>query len=79
MFTICIRDGDTYYRARVSLNWAKRHDNGAMVSIGLTVGVDLSRAAFERLGSLKPLTKKQYEHSGCQSSCTLRGDAKCSW
>lgn len=78
---ITIRHGDTYYRASVSLAWARRHDNGALVSCGLTVGENLSLQAFRRLrpAQLTVITKEQYNHSGCQSRCKLRGDTICQW
>jgi hypothetical protein len=79
---ISIRYGEKFYRAEVTPQWARTHDNGALISIGLTVGEDLSRLAFSHLRAAHRLTEVsalEFNHSGCQSSCTLRGDAKCSW
>ncbi len=79
---IYIRDGEAYYRAEVSLAWARRHDNGALVSCGLTVGKDISRRVMRGLvtrGQAIPVTRDQWNHSGCQSSCVLRGQADCRW
>jgi len=84
MATVYIKDPatDRYYRARVSQRWLERHDNGCLVSIGLTVDKDLTRKSLDRLrgaGRLDEVTKDQWNHSGCQSSCTLRGAAACRW
>jgi len=72
-----------YYVASVSPAWARRHDNGALVSCGLTVGdSSLSAAAFktlEKAGALREISREDYNHSGCQSGCIRRGDPKCIW
>jgi hypothetical protein len=78
-----------YYRARVTDAWWRRHDNGAMISCGLTVDEVnsrgrkwLSSAGLERLrgqGRLTEVTREQWNHSGCQSSCVLRGGKRCQW
>ena len=67
-----------YYRAELSRAQALRLDNGALISCGLTVGRDLSRRQLARL-QVTEVTAEEWNHSGCQSSCTLRGAAKCSW
>jgi hypothetical protein len=92
MLSIAIRDtqNSKYYRAAVSISWAKRHDNGALISCGLTIDepsawsghVWLTRRAFDRLqktGAVKEITHDQWNHSGCQSSCVLRGAKECRW
>jgi hypothetical protein len=71
-----------YYKADVSQQWCIKHDNGCLVSIGLTVDEDLPRASLEwlrRNGRLTEVTHEQWNHSGCQSSCTLRGAKECRW
>lgn len=89
MLRITIRDlsadadsGRRYFRATVTVGWAKRFDNGALVSCGLTVDDDLPRDTFNRLmttGRVVAVSFDEWNHSGCQSSCTLRGDAACRW
>ena len=82
MLTISIRDGEKYYAARVTPQWAERHNNYAMISLGLTVDKDLSRRAFNALmktGRVKDVSAEEYQHSGCQSSCIRRGAAQCRW
>lgn len=84
MITISIRDLTTqkYYRATVSLTFARRHDNGALISCGLTVPDDLSKRSLQALIARKQATEITYEqwnHSGCQSSCVLRGAKECRW
>ncbi len=79
-----------FYRARPSMAWIKRHDNGALISCGLTVDepsaysgtvwlTDRAFKALESRGVVVEITEQQWKHSGCQSSCILRGNAKCSW
>jgi len=71
---------DRYYRAQVSQQWAVRHDNFALVSVGLTVGEDLSLQSFKRLGpTAVEVTHTEWNHSGCQSACQLRGAKECRW
>lgn len=95
MLTITIKDPATskYYKARVSISWAKRHDNGRLISCGLTIDeksaydgttVYLTRGGFERLKRTRPtavreITALESQHSGCLSSCILRGADRCSW
>jgi len=83
MRTISIRNGEHYYRATVSLTWARRHDNGALVSCGLTVGesgftIGMLNTLIKR-GQAAEITREQWNHSGCQSSCILRGNSECRW
>ena len=74
-------DGATprYYRIRVSQQWAVRHDNYALVSIGLTVGHDLSKRAFDRVADKVEVSRDEWNHSGCQSACVMRGAKECRW
>ncbi len=70
---------DKYYRCEVSQRWLAKHDNGAVFSCGLTVGQDgLTMASFQRLNRTE-VTREQWNHSGCQSSCVLRGGKECRW
>ena len=71
-----------HYRADVSTQWARRHDNGALISCGLTVPDDLSRASLRALivkGRASTCTHDEWNHSSCQSACVRRGDAVCRW
>lgn len=83
--TVVIADAahGKYYRARVTQAWAERHNNGALVSLGLRVGMDgftpRMLASLRGQGRLTEITEQTWNHSGCQSSCVLRGAAKCSW
>lgn len=67
-----------YWRLSLSLRQYRKHDNGAMISCGLSVPKDISRNAL-RYCSPVAVTKEQWNHSGCQSSCVLRGAATCRW
>lgn len=76
------RHGEKFYRLTVSQRWAEQHDNGALVSCGLEVGKDLTERSLKALvqrGQAVEVTKDEWNHSGCQSSCVLRGAQKCSW
>lgn len=80
--TIAIKDpkNGKFYRATVSQSWAIRHDNFALVSCGLTVDDDLTRASFNRLGAARvEITHQEWNHMGCQSGCVLRGAKECRW
>ena len=76
---IAIKDGNKYWVADVSSRWAQAHDNGALVSCGLTVGSDLSKRSFNRIKTKHQTSIQEYNHSGCLSYCTLRGDNHCQW
>lgn len=80
---IYIKDGNKYYRANVSPGWAQTHDNGALVSCGLTVGRDgftaRMLAGLIRRRRAIEVTESEWQHSGCQSSCILRGAERCTW
>ncbi len=82
MWTVYIRSGEKYYHATVSRVWLAKHDNGATVSCGLAVGTDLRQSQLDcliRQGKAKEVSKEKWNHSGCQSSCILRGDNECRW
>lgn len=72
-----------FFEVYVTSQWAARHDNGALISCGLTVGQDgFTAAAWERAKAVflsREMSEQQYRHSGCQSGCVLRGNAKCRW
>ena len=88
---ITIKDprDDTYYHYAATPRWADAHDNGALISCGLTVDEAgssgkpyLSAATFDRMkkaGEVKQIANEEWKHSGCQSSCVLRGNKRCSW
>lgn len=82
MLTISVRDGEKFYKVTVTPQWAERHNNFALVSLGLTVGHDLTPRAWEsakRRFRVIEVTKGEYQHSGCQSQCTQRGNSECRW
>jgi hypothetical protein len=67
-------DADRYFRLRLTQRQARRLDNGAMVSCGLALtGKQISRLDAEEM------TKDEWNHSGCQSRCVMRGDNICQW
>lgn len=72
-----------YWVANVPPEWVKRHDNGAMISCGLTVGSGgLTKRQFNVMKGKYPckeVTQDEWNHSGCQSSCKRRGDKECRW
>lgn len=79
---ISVKDNRTqpprYFFIDQPISWVKRHDNGCLVSIGLTVPVDLSPRAFDRLKKTE-ITYSAWNHSGCLSSCVMRGRDTCRW
>lgn len=86
MFKISIKDprDDSYWMYTATPQWAARHDNGVLVSIGLRVGEEsLKAATFDRMKKarvgLKRISRDEWNHSSCQSSCTQRGDKACRW
>jgi hypothetical protein len=84
MLTISVRDGESFYVVKVTPKWADKYDNGAVISCGLTVPVDISRQAFERYRKRYPdrvvnVSRDEYQHSGCQSSCIRQGARECRW
>ena len=72
---IYIRSADQYYRYDASPRWAKEHDNGALVSCGLTVGESLK--SVPRMAV--KVSKAEWNHSSCLSRCKDRGDNICQW
>ena len=71
--------GHKYYRASVSQAWAIKHDNGALFSFGLTVGEDgLTEKHLARIDKVE-VSHDEWNHSGCQSGCVLRGAKECRW
>jgi GH24 family phage-related lysozyme (muramidase) len=83
MFTITVRNGELFYRAQLTHRQYMRHDNGAMVSCGLTVGRDGFRestlARWIKAGTAREITREDWQHSSCQSSCIRRGATACRW
>ena len=85
MLRVTIRDKENrkFYKMAVSQAWAEKHDNGALISCGLTIGEHgFTRRMFQlaqyRFSHIE-LTEEQWNHSGCQSSCILRGNDICRW
>lgn len=72
-----------YYQVWLTRRDVNRYDNCALVSCGLTVGEgSFKKGSLLRLiaeGRTTPITEEFYKHSGCQSSCKLRGDKECRW
>lgn len=69
-----------YYRATIPVSVARRVDNGVMVSCGLTVGVDkVPLDDWIWKGWAVEVSKDEWNHSGCQSECVLRGGKSCRW
>ncbi len=94
MIRVSIKDPrhDTYWFYDASVAWVRRHDNGVIVSCGLTVGEKssysgkayLSETTFDRMKktekkNLRAVTLDEWNHSGCQSQCVLRGNPTCRW
>lgn len=84
MLPITIHDATTnrYYRATLSLRQARRHDNGALISCGLSVPDDLrpsTLASWLKKGIAREISHDEWNHSGCQSYCKRRGDTECRW
>lgn len=69
--------GNEYYKMTLTHKEAKRLDNGAMVSCGITAPDCIDK--WVKTGKASVVTKEQWNHSGCQSRCVLRGDDKCQW
>ncbi len=75
-------DSIAFYRCRVTPAFAERHNNYCLVSIGWNIGVDLPIKSFEylkRTGRAVQVTADEWNHSGCQSACKLRGAYECRW
>ena len=74
--TVADKERNTYYVIHVTPEWFKKHNNGHMFSLGLSIPEDISRTTAVRL----PHTLISYEnwkHSGCLSRCVKRGDSLC--
>ena len=70
------------FRLEVSQDWASRHDNGALISCGLEVPDDLPESTLGSLlaiGKARECSYEEWNHSGCQSRCKLKGDLACQW
>ncbi len=79
---VYIKDRNVYYKAFVSRAWAQGHDNGVMFSCGLKLVEDVKAEALDELlrkGQAVQVTFDEYNHSGCQSECVLRGGKTCRW
>ena len=61
-----------------SAAWLKKNDNGHAVSIGFEVPREMSMAQLRALKA-REVSWDTWKHSGCQSSCVMRGGAKCAW
>jgi len=84
MLRISIRDTVTgrTYEANLTARQYARHDNGAMISCGLSAPRDISARLLSRWvssGTAREIPFDKWNHSGCQSACKLRGDAECRW
>ena len=75
---VATRHETKYYFVYPSRRQIAKYDNGALISCGWTVGDDLPLTVFQHM-SKKEVTQEDYNHSGCQSRCVLRGDSKCGW
>lgn len=82
-----LKAGSTYY---INVSGARRPDaliraidNGSLVSTGIWLTedkLDQFKRKIARYGAeLIPCSYDEANHSGCQSSCILRGDDKCRW
>jgi hypothetical protein len=61
-----------------SMAWLEKHDNGSAISIGFAVPDDISLRQLKSLNA-KSVSWEKWKHSGCQSSCVLRGNKECRW
>jgi hypothetical protein len=81
-FTIYMADYERgkFYRLQLTRQQAKLWNNVALVNTGLIVGAGgITAKQFDYLSKFgTAITKDEFEHSGCKSSCKLRGDSKCS-
>ena len=79
---IYAKRGNRRYQLMLSTAQVKKYDNGAMVSCGLSIPEDMPESAFQWLfvhQRAMQVSETEYNHSGCQSRCVLRGDALCQW
>jgi hypothetical protein len=82
--TIYLRQDKTakHYKLNLTRNQVRRYDNGAMISCGLSSPADVSTRTLNlwiKAGIAVEVDQQTWNHSGCQSSCTTRGDASCRW
>lgn len=66
-----------YYRLYLTRRQIMRVDNGALISCGLTAPDDVSSKWLQKHGTEVP--EMEWRHSGCLSSCIMRGAEKCNW
>lgn len=77
-----LQNPPTHYRANLTMAQAKRHDNGALISIGLAVDKDLRPSTLRKWlkdGTAVACSHEEWNHSGCLSSCVNRGAETCHW
>ena len=82
MITVTVKHGEDYYTADLTTAQAMHHDNGALISCGLTVPDSLRLSTLRRWianGTARSISRVTYQHSGCQSECVLRGHQSCRW
>lgn len=72
------KKNEKYWRFEATQRWWVEHDNGCAVSIGFEVGKEISMDQLRSLGAVE-VTKDEWNHSGCQSSCVKRGAKECRW
>lgn len=81
MLTIYAQDKSTqptrYYKLILTPAQAKRVDNGALISCGLTAPGDVSSKWLQKHGT--EVSETAWKHSSCQSRCIMRGDDICQW
>lgn len=77
---IAVKDtetGKTYF-CYPSAYQLKKYDNGALISCGWSVPDELPRRSFRRMEK-QEVSTEEWQHSGCLSQCTRRGDKTCRW
>lgn len=67
-----------YWRFDATHAWWKKNDNGCAISIGFEVPTDITEEQLKALKAVE-VTHEQWNHSGCQSACKVRGDKECRW
>ena len=82
LYVINFETKKAYVIVNPSLRFLREHDNGHLVSIGLSIGEDIPESTVKRWvsrGFAKPTSYQDAIHGGCQSSCVKRGDDCCRW
>lgn len=86
MLTVTVRHNEKFYYVDLTLGQARRHDNGALISCGLTVVPDWENGfhastlrRWIKQGIAREINRDEWSHSGCQSSCVRRGATVCRW